>query len=65
MRTLALIAVTVASLAACVDAGTGGPYDPASDTTRGMGDAGAFATTDRPEAGQPGLLWCEIGRAHV
>ena len=46
-------------LAACGAPSPSGPvYDPNTDTTRGMGDAGPLSRSDRPEACSPGLLWC-------
>ena len=56
MRTLQLLAALC--VAAC---GTSSPeYDPATDTTRGMGDAGHNTRTDSPAACSPGFLWCYV-----
>lgn len=56
MRHHALIAAIVVSLAAC--GAPVEPYDPQSDTTRGMGDAGEWATAATAEECRPGLLYC-------
>lgn len=53
-------------LAACGAPSPSGPvYDPNTDTTRGMGDAGHLAPTDSPEACSPGLLWCVYGNPNL
>lgn len=56
---LALALAFALLLAACGAPSPSGPiYDPATDTTRGMGDAGHNTQTDSPATCLPGFLWC-------
>ena len=57
--TLRLALASALLLAACGAPSPSGPvYDPNTDTTRGMGDAGHNTRTDSPSACSPGTLWC-------